>query len=58
MKRIALMCPKCDNVFIYNWFVWVLHSPFHWFGKRYTKCPHCGKRSWLRRGVVPRNQKF
>jgi hypothetical protein len=50
MKRIALMCPKCNNIFTYkNWFVWVLHSPFHWFGKRHTKCPHCKQKSWMGR---------
>ena len=50
MKFVFFKCPKCRQNFAYkNWFVWVLHSPMHWFGKRYTKCRHCDKRSWMKR---------
>ena len=24
-------------------------SPFHMFFKRLTKCPNCGKRSWMKK---------
>ena len=50
MKQIVLKCPKCGNVTIYdNWFSWVLHTPFHWFGKRYTKCIWCEQYSYMKR---------
>ena len=45
MKKVILRCPKCSkNTIFNNWFIWVLHSPFHWFRKRYTKCAACGKK--------------
>lgn len=50
MKEVILQCPNCYGTFDFkNWFVWVLHSPMHWFGKRYTKCIYCGKWSWMKR---------
>ena len=50
MESVILKCPKCNKKIQYkNWFVWVLHSPMHWFGKRHTKCHCCGKRSWMKR---------
>lgn len=49
-KQIKLICLNCSKVNFYkNWFEWVLHTPFHWFGKRKTKCPWCGKSSWVGR---------
>ena len=50
MKSIALICPKC-NKFVYfnNYWHWVWKTPFHWFGKRYTKCDYCGKWSWMKK---------
>ena len=48
MKEVILQCPNCYGTFDFkNWFVWVLHSPMHWFGKRYTKCIYCGRWSWM-----------
>ena len=50
MEPIILTCPKCGEINTYkNWFDWVLHSPMHWFSKRYTKCQHCGIKSWMKR---------
>ena len=50
MKEVILNCPNCGRRFVKrNWIVWVLVAPFHWFGKRYTKCPTCGKWSWIKR---------
>ena len=49
-KQIKLICPNCGKPNFYrNWFEWVLHTPFHGFGKRKTKCPWCGKSSWVKR---------
>jgi uncharacterized OB-fold protein len=53
MKRIVLKCPKCGQVQSYkNWFIWVLNTPFHWFGKRYTKCRGCGEYSFMKKERV------
>ena len=50
MKFVKLDCPKCGARFYFaNWFMWVLHSPFHMFAKRLTKCPHCGERNFMKR---------
>ena len=50
MKEVKVICPKCGNQTIYkNWFNWILHTPFHWFGKRRHTCPHCGKKSWVKK---------
>ena len=50
MKEVVVTCPNCCGRFDFkNWFIWVLHSPMHWFGKRYTKCIYCGKWSWMKR---------
>lgn len=50
MKEVKVICPKCGNCMTYkNWFSWILHTPFHWFGKRRTKCTSCGEISWIRR---------
>ena len=50
MKEVKVICPKCDNIMTYkNWFSWILHTPFHWFGKRRAKCTKCGKVSYMRR---------
>lgn len=48
MKEVKVICPKCGNQITYkNWFGWVLHTPFHWFGKRRTKCANCGAASYV-----------
>ena len=50
MKEVKLTCPKCGNRITYkNWFSWILHTPFHWFRKRRTKCGNCGNVSYIRR---------
>ena len=49
MKLVKIDCPKCKATFFYkNYWVWVLQTPFHYFNKRKTKCPHCGEWSWVR----------
>ena len=48
MKVVKVNCPKCGNRMTYkNWFSWVWHTPFHWFGKRRTKCTNCGEVSYI-----------
>lgn len=50
MKKVELTCPKCNGPFIIrNYFIWILKSPFHWFGKRLTRCPWCGEKSYMKR---------
>ena len=50
MKEVRVTCPKCGNIMTYkNWFSWILHTPFHWFGKRRAKCNRCGERSYMGR---------
>ena len=50
MKEIKVTCPKCGNQTTYkNWFSWILHTPFHWFGKRRAKCDNCGECSYMER---------
>lgn len=50
MKEVILICPNCGHWIIYkNWFSWVLHTPFHWFGKRRTRCMNCGNYSYISR---------
>ena len=48
--KVKLICPKCGKeIFYKNLFEWILHTPFHSWSKRYTKCPHCGERSLMGR---------
>lgn len=56
MKEVKVICPKCGVLITYkNWFSWILHTPFHWFDfsglrdYRRTKCPKCGKISYMKR---------
>ena len=50
MKEVRVICPKCGNQMTYkNWFSWIWHTPFHWFGKRRAKCDNCGETSYMRR---------
>jgi endogenous inhibitor of DNA gyrase (YacG/DUF329 family) len=50
MKMIKLKCPNCgQEIFYKNYLYWVLDCPFHWFGKRLTKCLLCGKKSYMKR---------
>ena len=49
-RIVILKCPKCECGFHYNnYWQWILHSPMHWFGRRYTQCPWCSKKSWMKR---------
>ena len=49
MKSIRVFCPKCGyRVCFRNYWAWVLHCPFHWFGKRLTKCPCCNRKQWMK----------
>ena len=49
MKKVIVMCPNCRiPIQFKNWFHWVWHCPFHWFGKRLVKCPHCGEKRYMK----------
>ena len=53
MKTINLQCPKCGHHFEYkNYFDWLFRTPFHWFGKRLTKCPYCKEKSYMEKIAV------
>jgi len=54
MYRRNFNCPKCHASFtIRGFWRWYFEAPFHWFNfkewrdYRYTKCPHCQKRSLM-----------
>lgn len=50
MNEVKVICPKCGNRVTYkNWVAWIWHTPFHWFGKRRTKCTKCGEVSYIGR---------
>ena len=50
MKKVKVICPKCGARMIYkNYWTWIWRTPFHWFGKRRTKCTNCGKVSYMGR---------
>ena len=50
MKQIKTICPHCGASLHYkNYIVWVLKTPFHWFGKRLAKCSCCGRWSYMTR---------
>ena len=50
-------CPKCGHEWEWNYWTWIIKSPFHWIGidpkvgyprdYRKTKCPKCGEKSWI-----------
>jgi hypothetical protein len=43
--KYVIVCPDCYGITLYtNKLEWILHNPFHWFGKRRNKCLHCGKK--------------
>lgn len=43
-KEVKVICPKCGNEMTYkNYWSWIWHTPFHWFGKRKAKCTKCGE---------------
>ena len=41
-------CAYCEKEFEKNWFKWLFTTPFHWFGKRYTRCPYCHGQSYIK----------
>lgn len=46
--ELEFTCPKCNKNFsIRGYWRWMLTTLFHWFEKRRTKCPHCGKKSFV-----------
>ena len=50
MKEVKVICPKCGNEMTYkNYWSWILHTPFHWFGKRKAKCTKCGEVAYMER---------
>ena len=50
MKEVKVICPKCGNCMTYkNYWSWIWHTPFHWFGKRKAKCAKCGEASYMGR---------
>lgn len=50
MKSVKLTCPNCGRKITYkNRFMWVLDTPFHWFGKRLTYCMQCGKYNYMKK---------
>ena len=50
MKEVTTICPKCgERTMFKNYLDWILHTPFHWFGKRKTKCGNCGVHSYMKR---------
>ena len=48
-------CPHCGMIFEMNYLKWLFTTPFHWFSfrkmkdYRLTKCPYCGKKSYMRK---------
>ena len=56
MVKLYFTCPKCGMYFaIHGWWKWILTSPFHFFSRRLTKCPDCGKYSWNKWGAITRD---
>ena len=41
-------CAYCEKEFKKSWLKWLFTTPFHWFGKRYTRCPHCHGQSYMK----------
>ena len=49
MKAKHYICPKCGTPFEVTSFWKWLRVPKMFDIWRYIKCPHCGKRSWVRK---------
>jgi len=53
--KVKLQCPECNHEWESNYWKWILKAPFHEFvffrmkDYRRTKCPKCGKKSWIAR---------
>ena len=58
-KSAKLHCPKCGHKWEYSYWQWIFKTLFHWLhwdketkslrDYRRTKCPVCGKYSWIKR---------
>ncbi len=52
---VHFCCPNCGEMFQMNWWKWMFITAFHWFNirewrdYRRTKCPCCGKKSYMRK---------
>ena len=53
-KSIGLECPHCGYQWTIKYWTWIFKAPMHWFkfrdwrDYRYTKCPSCKKRGWIK----------
>ncbi len=53
MSKRKLQCPECGYEWVYGYWQWTFKAQFHvfnflkWKDKRRTKCPKCGKKSWI-----------
>ena len=53
-KSIGLECPKCGYQWTTSYLKWIFKAQMHWIkwsekrDYRYTRCPSCGKRSWIK----------
>ena len=55
MYLLHFNCPNCGAQFTINgYWKWVFQTPFHWFGKRKTKCPYCEKKSYMKWFAITR----
>jgi DNA-directed RNA polymerase subunit RPC12/RpoP len=44
-----VICPHCSSRIGYkNKIEWILHTPFHFFNKRRTKCERCGTKFYAK----------
>lgn len=52
---IKFTCPKCNETFEMTFWNWLMATPIRWFDiftmrdHRKTKCPHCGKKTSMKR---------
>lgn len=53
-KTIGLECPHCGYQWTTSYLKWIFKAQMHWVkwsekrDYRYTKCPSCNKRSWIK----------
>lgn len=51
--KVKLHCPECGYEWEYGYWEWIWKAQMHcfnfliWKDKRKTKCPNCGKKSWI-----------
>ena len=52
---VILTCPRCGESFQISWLKWMFTAVFHrfsfreWRDYRYTKCPYCKQKSYMKR---------